>query len=432
MITNRLLDLTPLRTSRDFRLSVAAGTVTYLGGMMTYVAVPFQVYRLTGSNTAVGAIGLVELVPLVVFGLYGGVLADRHDRRRILVAATAAQALLTAGLLANALVGTRSWAPYLLAGLLAAAQAVQRPSGEALVPRVVRHEEIPAAALPSIGPQVGMLVGPAIRGLLLAGPGASWCYAVDAAGLAAATCLFAALRPQPPGVEGERPSLAGVVDGLRYAVGRRDLLGTYLVDLKRSAGRDRAAVLQRRPARRSDPGRAGRGRRRGASRDRQRRPAVRGRGGRDGRGVAHPVELRRPHRRARGAGTGAAAGTGLTIPRYPQRLTAATRVRLPRWPGRGPGQAPGGARQQARREQRDPARPQQRDHQSGEHRPPRPPAGPRHGSSHRTATGPGARRPAGPAAAAPPRPWPARTRSAVGPGPAPVRRAGTPPGRRPG
>ncbi|HYY10951.1 MAG TPA: MFS transporter, partial [Kineosporiaceae bacterium] len=96
------MDLTPLRASRDFRLLLAAGGVTYVGAMMTFVAVPFQLYRLTGSNLAVGVMGLVELVPLVGFGLYGGALADHHDRRTLLVATGAAQVLLTALLLVNA------------------------------------------------------------------------------------------------------------------------------------------------------------------------------------------------------------------------------------------------------------------------------------------------------------------------------------------
>src|SRR4029453_4943451 len=77
------MDVTPLRESRDFRLLFVAGTVFYLGGMVSYVAVPFQIYHLTGSNFAVGAVGLAELVPLVVFGLYGGALADHVDRRRL-------------------------------------------------------------------------------------------------------------------------------------------------------------------------------------------------------------------------------------------------------------------------------------------------------------------------------------------------------------
>ena len=79
------MDVTPLRTSRDFRLLFTAGTVFYFGAMVTYVAIPYQLYTLTGSNFAVGAIGLVELVPLIVFGLYGGALADHVDRRRLLV-----------------------------------------------------------------------------------------------------------------------------------------------------------------------------------------------------------------------------------------------------------------------------------------------------------------------------------------------------------
>src|SRR3982750_1372925 len=79
------MDVTPLRSSRDFRLLFYAGTVFYFGAMVSYVAIPFQIYTLTGSTLAVGAIGLVELAPLVVFGLYGGALADHVDRRKLLV-----------------------------------------------------------------------------------------------------------------------------------------------------------------------------------------------------------------------------------------------------------------------------------------------------------------------------------------------------------
>ena len=96
------MDVTPLRESRDFRLLFTAGTVFYLGGMVSYVAIPFQIYDLTGSNFLVGAVGLAELVPLIVFGLYGGALADHVDRRRLLIGTGVAQALLTAVLAVNA------------------------------------------------------------------------------------------------------------------------------------------------------------------------------------------------------------------------------------------------------------------------------------------------------------------------------------------
>ena len=99
------MDTTPWRESRDFRLLLMAGTVFYLGSMVAYVAIPFQVYKLTGSNIAVGLIGLVELAPLIVFGLYGGALADHVDRRRLLVATGIAQVLLMAALAVNTFVG---------------------------------------------------------------------------------------------------------------------------------------------------------------------------------------------------------------------------------------------------------------------------------------------------------------------------------------
>jgi MFS family permease len=227
------MDLTPLRDSRDFRILFGAGGVTYFGAMMTFVAVPYQLYRLTGSNLAVGLMGLVELVPLVVFGLYGGALADHYDRRRLLVLAGVAQAVFTAALLVNAaLASPQIWALYLVGGLLSAASAVARPSREALVPRVVRHDQLtPAVALNSLAMQIGLLAGPAVGGLLVAGPGPVVCYAVDVTGIALATALYSRLRAHPPSEASTPPSVAGIVEGLRYAAGRRDLLGTYLIDI---------------------------------------------------------------------------------------------------------------------------------------------------------------------------------------------------------
>ena len=186
------LDVTPLRTSRDFRVLFVAGFVFFLGAMVGYVAVPFQLYALTGSNFAVGAYGLVQLVPLVLAGLYGGALADRLDRRRVLVLTGVAQGVGTAVLLVNALASRPSLPVIFGVGvLLAVAQSLQSPSREALVPRTVRHAELPAAvALSSVGAQVGMLAGPAVGGLLLASAGAAWAYGVTLLGFAGATAVF--------------------------------------------------------------------------------------------------------------------------------------------------------------------------------------------------------------------------------------------------
>ena len=227
------IDITPLRESRDFRLIFVAGTVFYFGAMVSNVAIPFQIYRLTGSNFAVGAVGLVELVPLVVFGLYGGALADHVDRRRLLIWTGVAQAVFTAVLAVNAFRERPSLGViFVVAGLLTSSSALQRPSREALMPRTVRHDQITAGnALTSLGMQIGVLVGPALGGLLVAYVGIGWCFVVDIVGLGVATAMYVAMRAYPHQAETTPPSLAGIVDGMRYALRRRDLLGTYLVDL---------------------------------------------------------------------------------------------------------------------------------------------------------------------------------------------------------
>jgi MFS family permease len=227
------MDVTPLRESRDFRLLFVAGTVFYFGAMVSYVAIPYQIYTLTGSNFAVGAIGLVELVPLVVFGLYGGALADHVDRRRLMIGTGIAQACFTAVLAVNAFrADPQVWLIFVVAALLASSSSMQRPSREALMPRTVRFDQIAAANnLTSLGMQIGVLVGPALGGLLVAYVGIGWCFLVDIGGLAVATLLYVAMRPYPHRAETTPPSLAGIAEGMRYALGRRDLLGTYLVDI---------------------------------------------------------------------------------------------------------------------------------------------------------------------------------------------------------
>jgi MFS family permease len=231
------LDVTPLRTSRDFRILWIAGTVFYLGAMLTYVALPFQLYHLTGSNFAVGALGAVQVLPLIVAGLYGGALADRVDRRKMLVATGLAQAVLAAALAINASLPAPSVAAIYVIGVLGAiASSLQRPSREALIPRTVRHDQLPAAiALSSFGTQVGLLVGPAVGGILLTTVGPAWAYIADVIGLTIATGLFVLLRPYPVQNTTVGAGLAATVrdigDGLRYAVRRKDLLGTYVVDM---------------------------------------------------------------------------------------------------------------------------------------------------------------------------------------------------------
>jgi MFS family permease len=228
------VDITPLRSSRDFRLIFISGLITYLGSMITFVALPFQIAQLTGSYLAVGLIGLVELVPLVVFGLYGGSLADKVDRRIVVISTELTSGLLIVVLIVNAMQPKpQVWPLYGVAMLLAVSDGLQRPSLDSMIPRVVAHDQLTAAAaLNSLKYQLGGIIGLAIGGLLLSAGGVVMAYAVDAATFLASVLLLWGLRSiKVEDEEADQPVLKHIVEGMRYAWSRKDLMGTYAVDL---------------------------------------------------------------------------------------------------------------------------------------------------------------------------------------------------------
>ena len=227
------LDLTPLRGSRDFRLVFAASGVSGLGSFITYVTVPYQVARLTGSPVAVGLLGLAELVPLLFMAFVGGALADYVDRRRLIVIGELAFTALTGALLLNTFAPhPYLWLLYVVAGATAAIDGIQRPALDGLLPRLVPPEQITAAAsLQALRMHVASLGGPALAGVLIASTGLRGAYAVDLATFAVSLACLSRMRAAPPPVAAERPSLRSVATGLRYARGRPELLGTYLVDI---------------------------------------------------------------------------------------------------------------------------------------------------------------------------------------------------------
>jgi MFS family permease len=227
------IDVTPLRTSRDFRLLFVGGAASYLGSMVTYVALPFQLKVLTGSFVQVGALGAVEVVPLIVFGLWGGALADALDRRRVVISTEIAFTLLSASLVVNALLRhPHVWPLYAFGFVVAGLDGLQRPSLEALVPRIVAHDQQgAAAALSSIRMNIGTLLGPAVGGILVATAGPATAYSVDVVSFAISLGCLLAMRATPPPSEGTPPSMRAIVAGLAYAWSRKDLLGTYCIDL---------------------------------------------------------------------------------------------------------------------------------------------------------------------------------------------------------
>lgn len=228
-----LVDTAPLREHHEFRLLWLGQAVTFLGSMITYVAVPYQVYALTRSSAMVGLLGLVEFVAMLWTAFLGGALADAVDRRRMVRVTEALLLLACAGLLGNALLPHPSVAAlFVLVGVLTAFDCLQRPSLDALLPRLVPKEQlVPAAALNSFRMTVGMIAGPALGGLLIATIGLPATYAFDVATFAISLMALALMKAVPPPPEATRPSLRGVLDGLRYARSRPELMGTYLVDI---------------------------------------------------------------------------------------------------------------------------------------------------------------------------------------------------------
>ena len=201
--------------------------------MITYVALPFQVKELTNSFLAVGLIGLVEIAPLIIFGLYGGVLADRVNRKVMIWVTEFASMFLTAILLINALLpNPKLWVLYVVAALFSAVDGLQRPSADAILPRLVGHDDLPAAsALMSLRWQFGVITGPSLAGILIATFGVASGYALDILTFFISLILLAKVRSVIPTNTSKKPTLSSLREGLAYATNRKDLMGTYLVDL---------------------------------------------------------------------------------------------------------------------------------------------------------------------------------------------------------
>src|ERR1700680_1235471 len=230
------MDLAPVRDSRDFRLLFASRTVTLLGTVASDVALLVQAKQLTGSTVAVSLLGVAELVPVVIFGLYGGVLADRLYRRRMIRWCEAGLGCCAALLVVNAsLPRPALWPLYALAAVMTALAALQRPSLESSIPRVVARDQLSAAsAIMSVSGNVSMIIGSAYGGVLAAGLGPQVVYGIDAASFAVSFALLWLLRPLPPpepGEHGPALGLRSVAAGIRYARGRQELVGSYLADL---------------------------------------------------------------------------------------------------------------------------------------------------------------------------------------------------------
>src|SRR6266545_3136408 len=228
-----LLDVRPLSNAAFRRLWIGQG-VSLVGFQLTSVAVPVQVYELTGSSFWVGALGVVSLVPLIVFGLWGGAVADNMDRRLLIVIYSVVGWSSTLGLLAQALLGLgQLWLIMVCVGVQSTGFAVTSPTRGAIIPRLLPVELVqPANTLSFTLNQLSVLLGPLLAGAILVRWSYAVAYGVDA--LLFTAGLYAALRlpALPPlGDTQGRPGLRSVIQGLGYLAGRPVLLMSFVVDI---------------------------------------------------------------------------------------------------------------------------------------------------------------------------------------------------------
>ncbi len=228
-----LLDLSPLKASRDYRLLFFGQLVSFFGSMMTFIVVPWQMYQLTQSSAMVGYIYLAEFIPMVVLAFVGGALADFFDKRKMLRFTEIGQTAVTAILLGNSLLPQpQIWILFLAVALHAGLAAIQRPAFESFIQKVIPAEMMSAVmALNSIRFSIGMIVGPAVAGVIATQLSPSVAYGIDFLTFGASLIAVFMLRAVPSPENAEKPSFQGIKKAWKYAFSRQELVGTYFIDI---------------------------------------------------------------------------------------------------------------------------------------------------------------------------------------------------------
>lgn len=226
------IDVSPLRHLPDFRRIWTSGLISGFGSMATFVAMPYQVADLTGSYVLVGLLGVAEVIPLIVFGLWGGVIADRHDRRQVLLLTEIVAMSLSGVLVVNSLfTSPRVGVIFAVAILFAAVDGLQRPSLDALIPRIVPRDVLSSVgALRSLRGNVSQIAGPALGGVLIAVGGVSFAYLFDVATFVVSAMLIVRVAAVPTARESIETPWIELRDAVSYVRSRGDIIGTYVVD----------------------------------------------------------------------------------------------------------------------------------------------------------------------------------------------------------
>ncbi len=228
-----MADLTPLRESHTYRRWWAGYAVSNIGTQLTIVAAQLQVFHITHSSFDVGMTGLVTVVPLIVFGLFGGSIADAVDRRKLMLITSTTSLLISALLLLQAAAHlNRLSVIYVLLGLQAGVFSVDSAARGATLPRLVRAELLPAAnSLGQLGWNTALTLGPLLAGVVVGAAGFGAAYAIDVGSFAAVLYAVFRLPPIRPDSTTHKAGFKSVAEGLRFLAPRKNLMMTFLVDI---------------------------------------------------------------------------------------------------------------------------------------------------------------------------------------------------------
>ena len=227
-----MIDVSPLRESRSFRLLWVGQLVSLTGTQLRLVAIPYQIYLITGSSLDVGLIGLFQAIPLISLALFGGVIADRVDRRRLLIVTQIGLAACSAGLAIGTQLGFANVLYlYAFTAIGAAFSALDGPARGALTPSLVAREQLPAAmALNQVLFQTAAIAGPALAGVVILTFGVAGAYWIDVASFVVAIGAVTALVAPPREIRIHPPVGRALVEGLAHFRANRILFGTMLLD----------------------------------------------------------------------------------------------------------------------------------------------------------------------------------------------------------
>lgn len=230
---NHLIDISPLKTNRDYSLLYCGQFISFIGTMITGVALPWQIYQLTHSSLMVGLLSLVQLLPLLITALLGGVFADRYNRRKLVILSECILMIGCAALVGNAYQTHSSLALiYFVAAIMSAITGLHRPAFESMTQQLVNADNYKAVgALSSFKFSFCMIAGPAIGGLLIARYGLTLTYIADLITFFASLMTLSLMHPLKKITSLEHPPvLKSLYEGIKFSVSRQELMGSYLVD----------------------------------------------------------------------------------------------------------------------------------------------------------------------------------------------------------